>query len=92
MGELNPISLKNFARTLPIATQVAWRKTSTHINIKPLPTPQPTHIKPKKKSIAPNNLINNFNFLLTSINWSINNQPYNNKPENKKIGSRIDGK
>jgi len=47
-GKLNPISLKNFARTLPIATQVAWRKTNTHINTKPLPTPQPHTQNPRR--------------------------------------------
>jgi hypothetical protein len=49
MGELNPISLKNFAH------YNTFKNKQQH---KPLTTPPPpTHIKPKKKSIAPNNFI-----------------------------------
>jgi hypothetical protein len=50
MRELNPTSLENFARTLPIATQVVWRKINTHMNTKPLPTPQ-THTHKTQEEI-----------------------------------------
>jgi hypothetical protein len=92
VGEIEPHFFKELCKNFAYCNTSCVEKNQHPHKHKTTPNTPTPHTKPKKKSIAPNNLINNFYFVLTSINWSINNQHYNNKLENKKLKSRIDGK